>query len=74
MTIVVVTHEMASAFRIADRVAFLYHGSLISVEDNQAFQASTDPRIRQFVDRVPDRIGESDTDQRLLRKLAGIGA
>jgi phospholipid/cholesterol/gamma-HCH transport system ATP-binding protein len=72
MTIVVVTHEMASAFRIADRVAFLYHGSLLAVEDNQVFQASTDPRIRQFVDRVPDRIGESDTDQRLLRKLAGI--
>jgi phospholipid/cholesterol/gamma-HCH transport system ATP-binding protein len=72
MTIVVVTHEMASAFRIADRVAFLCHGSLLAVEDTQAFQASTDPRIRQFVDRVPDPIGESATDQRLLRKLAGI--
>ncbi len=72
MTIVVVTHEMASAFRIADRVAFLHHGSLIAVEDKEAFQASTDPRIRQFVDRVPARIGESATAQRRLQELAGI--
>ena len=72
MTIVVVTHEMVSAFRIADRVAFLYRGSLIAVEDKQTFQASTDPRIRQFLDRVPVRIGESPAVQQQLRKLAGL--
>jgi len=72
MTIVVVTHEMASAFRIADRVAFLCHGSLIAVESKDLFQESKDPRIRQFVDRVPDEITESATVQRHLRELAGI--
>jgi phospholipid/cholesterol/gamma-HCH transport system ATP-binding protein len=72
MTILVVTHEMASAFRIADRVAFLYHGSLIAVEDKQAFQANSDPRIRQFVDRVPTPIGESATVWQRMRKLAGL--
>ena len=72
MTIVVVTHEMASAFRIADRVAFLFHGSLLAVEDKQAFQASTDPRIRQFIDRVPSPLGESEIARRRLRELAGI--
>lgn len=72
MTIVVVTHEMVSAFRIADRVAFLYHGSLIAVEDKQVFQASTDPRIRRFLDRLPVHIGESAAVQRQLRELAGI--
>jgi phospholipid/cholesterol/gamma-HCH transport system ATP-binding protein len=72
MTIVVVTHEMASAFRIADRIAFLYKGSLIAVEDKQAFQVNTDPRIRQFVDRVPSPIGESAAVQRRVRELAGI--
>jgi phospholipid/cholesterol/gamma-HCH transport system ATP-binding protein len=74
MTIVVVTHEMASAFRIADRVAFLSCGSLIVVEDKQAFRASSDPRIREFIDPVPARIGESKTVQRRLRELAGLGA
>lgn len=72
MTIVVITHEMASAFRIADRIAFLCQGSLCTVETKEAFQASTDPRIRQFVDRVPDSIVESAAVQRQLRELAGI--
>jgi phospholipid/cholesterol/gamma-HCH transport system ATP-binding protein len=72
MTILVVTHEMASAFRIADRVAFLCHGSLLAVEDKQAFQANSDPRIRQFIDRVPTPIGENAKVQRHLRRLAGL--
>jgi phospholipid/cholesterol/gamma-HCH transport system ATP-binding protein len=72
MTIVVVTHEMTSAFRIADRVAFLYQGSLIAVAEKTKFQASTDPRIRQFLDRVPVRVGESAAVRKHLRKLVGI--
>src|SRR6201986_1468315 len=59
MTILVVTHEIQSAFRIADRIAMLYKGSLIAVDDKNSFKASTDPRIRQFLDRVPDKIVES---------------
>jgi phospholipid/cholesterol/gamma-HCH transport system ATP-binding protein len=35
MTILIVTHEMASALRIADRVAMLYKGSLIAVESKE---------------------------------------
>lgn len=73
MTLLVVTHEMASAFSIADRVAFMYEGSLIAVEEKQAFQTSTDPRIRDFIDRVPPGMGESDEVQRYLRKIAGLG-
>jgi phospholipid/cholesterol/gamma-HCH transport system ATP-binding protein len=72
MTLVVITHEMASAFRIADRVAFLYGGSLVAVENREAFQASTDPRIRQFLDRIPDRIGQSASVRKHARELAGI--
>jgi phospholipid/cholesterol/gamma-HCH transport system ATP-binding protein len=72
MTILIVTHEMASALRIADRLAMLYKGSLIAVENKESFMASTDPRIRQFLDRVPDRIAESESVQHRLRELAGI--
>ena len=72
ITIVVVTHEMTSAFRIADRMAMLYKGSLIAVEDKASFQASTDPRIRQFIDRIPEHIAESESVQRRLRELAGV--
>jgi len=72
MTILVVTHEMASAFRIADRLAMLYHGALIAVDKKESFQASTDPRIRQFLDRFPDQMAESATVQQRFRELAGL--
>jgi phospholipid/cholesterol/gamma-HCH transport system ATP-binding protein len=55
MTVLVVTHEMASAFRIADRLAMLYQGSLITVGTKEELQSSSHPRIRQFLDRVPDQ-------------------
>ena len=56
MTVVVVTHEMASAFRIADRMAMLYQGSLIEVGTVEQLRSSQHPRIRQFFDRVPDEV------------------
>jgi phospholipid/cholesterol/gamma-HCH transport system ATP-binding protein len=72
MTIVIVTHEMTSAFRMADRFAMLYKGSLIAVQDKASFKASQDPRVRQFLDRIPQPIGESETVQRHIRELAGM--
>ena len=72
MTLLVVTHELASAFRIADRIAMLYEGSLIAVEEKDSFRASTNPRVRQFLDRVPDRVIDGAEFQRHLRQLAGL--
>jgi phospholipid/cholesterol/gamma-HCH transport system ATP-binding protein len=57
MTVVVVTHEMSSAFRIADRMAMLYKGALIAVGTKEELRHSAHPRIRQFLDRVPDPVG-----------------
>ena len=72
MTMVVVTHELASAFKIADRIAMLYRGSLIAVDSKESFKASTQPRIRQFLDRVADPIAESRAVQDHFRALAGL--
>ena len=69
MTVVIVTHEMASAVRVADRMAMLYQGSLIAVEAKDVFLASKDPRIRQFLDRVPDRILENAAVDQYLKKF-----
>src|SRR5271165_6309533 len=59
MTVVVVTHELASAFRIADRLAFLYQGTMIAVGTKEEIRNSSHPRIRQFLDRVPDEIADT---------------
>ena len=72
MTILVVTHEIPSALRIADRIAMLYKGSLIAVEDKASFRASADPRIRQFLDGIPDKLGEVPAIQEHLRELSGM--
>src|SRR5258708_28777823 len=72
MTMLVVTHELSSAFRIADRIAMLHEGSLIAVDGKDAFRASTNPRVRQFLDRIPDRIVDGAAFQRHLRQLAGV--
>jgi phospholipid/cholesterol/gamma-HCH transport system ATP-binding protein len=53
MTVIVVTHELPSAFRIADRIAMLYQGSFRSVGTKDEIKASQDPHVRQFLDRVP---------------------
>jgi len=72
MTILVVTHELASAFRIADRVAMLHQGSLITVESRESFRSSTNPHIRQFLDRVSEPIAESTAVREHIRELAGL--
>lgn len=72
MTMLVVTHELASAFNIADRIAMLYQGSLIAVATPDEFRKSTHPRIRQFLDRQPDAIGTSTTAVHQLEELAGL--
>lgn len=54
VTVIVVTHEMPSAFRIADRIAMLYKGAFSSIGTRDQIKASENPRVRQFLDRVPD--------------------
>jgi phospholipid/cholesterol/gamma-HCH transport system ATP-binding protein len=72
MTVVVVTHEMPSAFRIADRMAMLYKGSLIAVGTKEELKTSSHPRIRQFLDRVPDKIADTAAmDEHFQQYLEG---
>src|SRR4029077_16582527 len=58
MTVLVVTHALDSAFRIADRLAMIHHGSLIAVGTPEEFKASTHPRVRQFVEGQPERLSD----------------
>ncbi|MGH9717869.1 MAG: ABC transporter ATP-binding protein [Candidatus Acidiferrales bacterium] len=54
MTIVVVTHELASAFLIADRMILIDQGGIIAMGSPEALKSSQHPRVRQFLDRVPN--------------------
>ena len=48
VTSVVVTHDMASASRIADRIAMIYDGELIAVDTAERFQDIKDERVQAF--------------------------
>jgi phospholipid/cholesterol/gamma-HCH transport system ATP-binding protein len=54
ITALVITHELPSAFRIADRIAMLFNGQLLAVGTKDEIQASQHPRVRQFLNRVPE--------------------
>ena len=54
VTFLVVTHELESAFRIADRLAMLHEGHLMVVDTKEKVAGSTDPWVRQFLDRQPE--------------------
>ncbi len=50
ITSIVVTHDVKSAIRIADRVAMLYDGNIIFSGTPEDLTSSEDPYVRQFVE------------------------
>jgi phospholipid/cholesterol/gamma-HCH transport system ATP-binding protein len=67
MTIIVVTHELASAFLIADRMLLIDKGNIVAIGTTEEMRSSAQPRVRQFLDRVaePEISGEIDYLQML---------
>jgi len=55
MTMVVVTHEMASAAVIADRITVMHQGRVIAVGTPAEIRANPHPRVQQFLNRIPDQ-------------------
>jgi phospholipid/cholesterol/gamma-HCH transport system ATP-binding protein len=72
MTVIVVTHELASAFRIADRIAMLYKGAFRSIGTKDEIKASQDPRVRQFLDRVPGDMAHTPAVASYLEKYMQV--
>lgn len=54
ITSIVVTHDMKSAFTISDKVAMVHGGRIIANGTVEEFQASTNPRVADFIEgRAP---------------------
>ncbi len=49
VTSIVVTHDMTSAYKIADRIAMLYDGKIITTGTPEEIKNSEDPVVRQFI-------------------------
>ena len=49
VTSIAITHDMVSAYRIADRIAMLYKGEIIEVGTPDEIKASSNPIVQQFI-------------------------
>lgn len=69
ISMVVVTHELASAFLIADRMLLIDRGNIIAAGTKAELEASTIPHVRQFLDRVAEPQVEDELNY--LQMLTG---
>ncbi|GAB4360255.1 MAG: ATP-binding cassette domain-containing protein [Gammaproteobacteria bacterium] len=69
ITIVVVTHDLDSAFKIADRITVLDQGEILMTGTVEAVRGSDNERIRGLINRLP-RHTVPDTDE-YLKRLTG---
>lgn len=67
MTIIVVTHELASTFAIADRITMMDHGEVIITGIPEEVRNCQHPRVLQFMNRIPE--GDHADAQAYLRSL-----
>lgn len=49
VTSVTITHDMQSAYKIADRIAMLYKGKIIEIGTPDEIKATSNPIVRQFI-------------------------
>ena len=54
VTGVVITHDMKSAFRISDRVAMLYDGTVRCEGTPEEIRATEDPVVKAFIEGRPE--------------------
>lgn len=71
VAIVVVTHELESAFAIADRITVLDHGRILMVGSVEEVRRSEDPRVRGLLTRSCEE-QQVDVDDYLSRLTEGV--
>lgn len=69
MTVVVVTHDIESAFKIADRITVLDKGRILAVDRTEAIRNSGNERIQNLLHRRAE--DEVIDPAEYLRRLAG---
>jgi phospholipid/cholesterol/gamma-HCH transport system ATP-binding protein len=51
---VVVTHDLASAYKVGDRIAMLHNGKIIFIGTPDEIRSSDNDTVRQFVEGSAD--------------------
>jgi len=75
MTSVVVSHDIASAYKIADKMAMIYEGRIIFFGTPAEIRASRNPYIQQFIRgqrKLQYAVGSKDEEESALQKTVDI--
>lgn len=59
LTSVIVTHDMTSAYKIADRIVMLHEGRIFADGDTEHIRSHSDPVVQQFIN---GRVSEDDLE------------
>jgi len=74
VTSIVVTHDMTSAYKVADRIAMLYNGRIIELGTPEAIRNSRNPVVQQFINgEASGPIQEAALDRRVLSRWSTSG-
>ena len=69
VTSVVVTHDMRSAYKVADQIAMLYNGKIIETGSPEQIRQSQNPVVQQFIKgEATGPIQEGLPDRRVLSR------
>lgn len=49
VTSIAITHDLVSAYKIADRIAMLYEGKILEIDTPEKLRSSPNPVIQQFI-------------------------
>ena len=71
MSVVVVTHELESAFKIADKIVVLDRGHIIFTGTVKQIKASSNQRIQNLINRIPEE-EEFDAEAHLKRLFGEV--
>jgi phospholipid/cholesterol/gamma-HCH transport system ATP-binding protein len=73
VTSVLVTHDMTSAYKVADRIAMLYNGLIIETGTPDEIRRSANPIVQQFIrGQASGPIQEGLPDRRVLSRWSKL--
>ena len=75
VTSIVVTHDMRSAYKVADRIAMLYNKKIVEVGSPDEIRSSANPLVQQFIKgEAAGPIQEGVPDRRIISRWSSSRA
>ncbi len=68
VTSVAITHDMVSAYKIADRIAMLYRGQILQVGTPDEIRNTDNPYVRQFITGQAEGPIAKDLEEELMQR------